>query len=124
MPRYAVVDAAGNVINIVEWDGASDWRRPAGVQAVQTDIAGLGWTYLAGQFTPPPPPPPDIRPPDDIARDTAFLNDLDRQDIVSRVKTATPDQIRTWIMSNVTDLPTARVLLIKLALLVARLTRA
>ncbi|QNB11553.1 hypothetical protein G5S35_08150 [Paraburkholderia tropica] len=51
--RYAIIDANGNVINAVLWDGSEDWQPPDGTQAVQSDQASVGWTYAGGAFSPP-----------------------------------------------------------------------
>lgn len=51
--RYAIIDANGNVVNTVLWDGSDDWQPPAGMQAVQSDQASVGWTYAAGTFSAP-----------------------------------------------------------------------
>ncbi|HFK2694838.1 TPA: hypothetical protein ACG1DO_004688 [Kluyvera ascorbata] len=49
---YAVV-VDGVVVNVVMWDGVSDWRPEKG-EAVKTDgTVGIGWLYLDGEFTPP-----------------------------------------------------------------------
>ena len=51
--RYALIDAQGNVDNIVIWDGLPDWTPPQGYTTVQSDTAGIGWTYSSGAFSPP-----------------------------------------------------------------------
>lgn len=51
---YAIVDYTGLVINIIEWDGTSDWAPPDGQQAVPlTNNGGIGWTFADGQFIAP-----------------------------------------------------------------------
>jgi hypothetical protein len=75
---YALVDAAGNVVNIVVWDGAAGWPPPAGSTAVPApDGVSIGWTYngsachAPAQPTPPALPNPTIIPsPDFINRFT------------------------------------------------------
>lgn len=60
MPRYAVVNASGAVINVAMWDGTTPWQ-PSGGTAVAIPAgnnAGIGWTYANGTFTAPPPPTP------------------------------------------------------------------
>lgn len=64
--------------------------------------------------------PPTPAPTADQLRDAALQGDTDRQAIVTAIKNATPAQIKTYITNNVTDLASARQMLIKLALLVAR----
>lgn len=46
--RYAVVDADGKVVNVVLWDGQSDWVPPEGSEAVQSDDADIGWVRDSG----------------------------------------------------------------------------
>jgi hypothetical protein len=55
--NYALVNSANLVINIIVWDGGSDWQPPVGCQAVAlTGNAGIGWTYANGVFIPPATP--------------------------------------------------------------------
>ena len=56
-------------------------------------------------------------------RDLAFMSDADRLDLVTRLKTATPNQIKNYVDSNVTDLASAKVLLMKMLLALAFLSR-
>lgn len=60
MQRYAIIDGE-NVINVIDYEVAPS-NPPPGYQspifAVQSDIAGPGWTYVNGQFVAPPPPKP------------------------------------------------------------------
>jgi hypothetical protein len=52
--NYAIIDNTGLVVNVILWDGESEWQPPEGYQAVElTDGAGIGWTYADGVFTPP-----------------------------------------------------------------------
>jgi len=69
---YAIVDGSGNVVNVVEWDGKSNWMPPAGTTAV-ADPAGapIGSTYAGGIFTPPAQPAPVTPPPPPPAPITA-----------------------------------------------------
>lgn len=57
MQRYALVDASGMVDNVVVWDGGADWEPPLGYMAVQSNTAGIGWTYANGAFSAPAPQP-------------------------------------------------------------------
>ena len=54
--RHAIIEN-GVVVNVIEWDGQSEWSPPDGTQAVQSDAAQIGWPYRDGQFISPPPPP-------------------------------------------------------------------
>lgn len=57
---YAVVNQNGNVINVIEWDGQTDYTPPAGDDLVldTKSQVGIGWTYSNGTFSPPVPPAP------------------------------------------------------------------
>lgn len=52
---YAVVDN-NVVINVIIWDGISEWKPEAGNLVPLNGDAGIGWTYSDGVFTAPPPP--------------------------------------------------------------------
>lgn len=49
--NYAIVDAAGNVTNVIAWDGSSLYNPGNGLQLIQSDTAGIGWMYINGTFT-------------------------------------------------------------------------
>jgi hypothetical protein len=52
--RYAVINTnLGVVENVIELDDDSDWPIPDGCGIVESDIAGPGWAYSAGEFTSP-----------------------------------------------------------------------
>lgn len=56
---YLVIDSSGLVVNTIIWDGKSTWAPPEGHQAIKlpkNSEAGIGWSYIDGQFTPPPDP--------------------------------------------------------------------
>jgi hypothetical protein len=58
---YAVVNASGIVVNIVEWDGVSAYSAPVGdtlVSASGQPNAQIGATYSGGVFTAPATPAP------------------------------------------------------------------
>ena len=42
MKTYAVVDESGMVINVIVWDGVSDWHPPARCFAYGSDTACIG----------------------------------------------------------------------------------
>lgn len=56
MTTYAIVE--GDVIvNVIVWDGATEFVPPTGMQAVQIPAnvyTGIGGTYSNGVFTAPP----------------------------------------------------------------------
>lgn len=51
--NYCLIDAAGNVVNVILYDGISPYKPPEGLTLVQSDVAGIGWTYANGVFTNP-----------------------------------------------------------------------
>jgi hypothetical protein len=58
--RYAIIDGI-NVINVIDYDTAPSNPPPgfeAPIIAVQSDVAGPGWTYVDGAFIAPPTPAP------------------------------------------------------------------
>ena len=57
MNTYAIIDATTSVINTVIWDGLPSWTPPDGCIAVvipEGSNAGIGWTYVDGEFIAPP----------------------------------------------------------------------
>jgi hypothetical protein len=65
MARYAVVDDASLVVNVILWDGnTATWPPPPGMTMVEDPdgMAGPGYTYADGVFVPPPVP----AEPDDV----------------------------------------------------------
>ena len=61
MARYLIVDTASReIVNVVEWDGATPWTAPAGtVEIWDADRRlAIGGTLEADEsYTPPPDPP-------------------------------------------------------------------
>lgn len=52
--NYAIIDAANTVINVIIWDGKPSWQPPPNTTAARlTNGAGIGWSYVNGEFTPP-----------------------------------------------------------------------
>ncbi|MER5005930.1 tail fiber assembly protein [Atlantibacter hermannii] len=54
---YAVVKD-GIVINIVVWDGETEWQPDEGYAVKADGSVGIGWLYDGETFTPPPVAPP------------------------------------------------------------------
>lgn len=56
---YAIVSPAGNVLNLIDWDGVSPYNAAPNtlVLAVGQPNAQIGGTYLNGVFTAPAAPP-------------------------------------------------------------------
>ena len=71
MNNYAIIDATTTVINVVIWDGQPPWTPPQDCIAVEIPEggnAGIGWTYVDGEFIAPttseverPAPGPNYR---------------------------------------------------------------
>lgn len=52
--QYAQVDKLGTVVNVVLWDGESDF--PLGEKLVPAnDGQGIGWKHIDGKWIAPPP---------------------------------------------------------------------
>jgi len=52
---YALINQDNLVVNVISWDGKSDWQPPEEFMAVPLQgEAGIGWSYIDGQFVPPP----------------------------------------------------------------------
>lgn len=51
--NYCVIDASGNVVNVIIWDGVSVYVPPVGTILIQSNAAGIGWTYANDVFTNP-----------------------------------------------------------------------
>lgn len=56
---YAIVKD-GMVVNVVVWDGNTEWQPPEGTTAIkvteETGPAYIGFPYADGRFTSPPAP--------------------------------------------------------------------
>lgn len=52
---YAVVEN-GLVINVVVWDGKSEWNPESGEAVPCQPQVGIGWLYASSQFSQPPEP--------------------------------------------------------------------
>lgn len=55
----------------------------------------------------------------EAARVATFTSDIDRADILNRLKTATASQIKSYINTNVTDLASAKLMLSRILVLIA-----
>lgn len=100
--------AAGVVVDRCVFPAAmpADW--PNRAEWVDAAAAQIGWTYDGTAFTPPPPAVPSPEEVADAARATLFVADAGRADLLARLRTATPAQIDTWLLANVTTLVQAR----------------
>lgn len=76
---YSIVQD-GIVVNMVVWDGETEWAPPEGSAAIvvpEGSGVSIGWAYADGKFTAPPPPP--VIPPtagETLASNTATRNVL------------------------------------------------
>jgi hypothetical protein len=50
---YAIINSENLVVNVIEWDGESDWQPPENHQVVLLTEGGMGWSYINGVFVPP-----------------------------------------------------------------------
>jgi hypothetical protein len=66
----------------------------------------------AAAHAPPPPTPEQIRA-------ETFNVDADRIEMLDRLRSATPAQIKTYVQNNVTDLASAKVVLAKILLILS-----
>lgn len=54
MARYAIVSRDTLIVeNVVEWDGASEWRPEDGYEAIASEAACIGWVFSGGKFSAP-----------------------------------------------------------------------
>lgn len=77
MANYAIVQD-NKVINTCAWDGVTPWTPPEGTQAVEIPegvVAGVGYSYIDGQFIAPVPTP--ISPADNAATANQILSATD-----------------------------------------------
>ena len=54
--KYAVINSDTNIVeNVIIWDGVTPWTPPVGyyVKPIGDSGAGIGWSYIDGQFVPP-----------------------------------------------------------------------
>lgn len=49
---YAVIDGDGNIVNVIVWDGVTEWEPPEGTQAVRCgeNRCSIGGRYEDGVF--------------------------------------------------------------------------
>lgn len=92
--------------------------RPGAQWALQGDnLAGLTWMD-------PSTPPTEAEIGAEVARlaalDSSWATDPDRLDIVSKLKGASPTQIKNYVQNTVIDLASARTLLGKVLLVLSK----
>jgi hypothetical protein len=89
-------------------DGSTYWVETDGAAPTNSDVSAV--------LTPAPTAAQ--------LREQTFVADTDRQDIISRLQTATPDQIKAYVQSNVTDLASAKTLLARTLLALSIVVKA
>lgn len=68
-------------------------------------------------------PEPFVPDPDSAAftlKQKAIVDDADRKDLLDRLQSATPAQIKTYVANNVNNLADAKVLLAKILLILSK----
>lgn len=105
---YAAPD---NLTVNYHFDADSVTVRPIADDLISKFLATGG---VIGPYVVPPPPDTSAQ-----TRRAAFLADANYQALLAQLKAATPAQVSTYITTNVTDLPSARAMLIKMALILA-----
>lgn len=97
--------------------------RTADGAAIPNSMDNADWRvyqeWLGAGNTPDPAPGPTA----EETRENALLGDTDRQAIINAIRTATPTQIKNYVNNNVTDLASARQMLMRILLLVAMVVR-
>lgn len=124
-PKYS--NAAGTRIDCdLKWVGVAEpWpftADPNDSEAHGRQIYGL---IVAGNFGPiaayVPPPPPTAEQVAETARKEALKTETQGDLLIQTLSTATPEQVKTYIQNNVTDLASARQVLMRLGVAVAYL---
>jgi hypothetical protein len=65
---YALINSEGLVVNVILLDDETGYTPDEGLTLVATDVAGIGWTYLNGEFTAPVPIVPEPVPEPTVSR--------------------------------------------------------
>jgi hypothetical protein len=86
--NYAIVDANNLVTNVILWDGEPSWKPPADCITAQIpadSVAGVGWSYVDGEFVAPPQevlpaieadPIPELTPAEKLAASGLTVEEL------------------------------------------------
>jgi hypothetical protein len=57
--HYAVLDTESTIVNVIVYNGIDAWAPPADhtlIELPHDSGAGIGWSYVDGEFVPPPEP--------------------------------------------------------------------
>jgi hypothetical protein len=122
LPSYTYDYATADKTVVRRSDAANiQWNPQTGTPLDPQSAVAAQWILdgspVPNAYVAPAPSADDIR----IA---AWLADVDRQNLVQQIANATPAQVKTYVNNNVTDLASAKVLLMKLILLVALTIRS
>lgn len=107
--QYAVINNAGLVVNLVQWDGVSSWVQPVGHTLVKSSTAKMGDTYASGVFTSPSLPAPSPMTAHQEAEATLAsginltsesTSELNGRYSVNTASIANINAIETFIMKN------------------------
>jgi len=109
----------GKVINRAVFDSALPQNWPDAEKWHLNDEAQIGWAYDGTVFIPPIEPPPLPA----YVRNQVFTQNVDYQDLLNNINSATPAQIKTYVTNNVTNLTDAKILLGKILLMIAIIAR-
>lgn len=122
--RFALIDVTGLVVNTILAEHPSHVAIPPGLQLIPGDTANVGDQWDGNAFVRPPQTPQQLA---DAAADAALTakleairNDAACAQIRNAIEAAdNPAQIVNYVNNNVTDLASARQMLVRIALLLA-----
>lgn len=91
---YAVIEK-NIVVNVVLWDGESEWTPDIGVAIPASEGVGVGWSYSDGVFTPPDTTNPDLTNEEKRKKALLILS-IDYKKDITELNTA-------WLSAAVSD---------------------
>lgn len=123
MSIYAVVRPDGRIVNRVVLNAAdvASWISQNGEVLVVdgSNAFAIGGTYINSVYTPPSEIPESPTEAQRRLRRDALAADTIRADLLDKLQTMTPAQIKTYVTNNVTDLATSKTLLAKILLILS-----
>jgi len=95
MNRFALVHSAtGFVTNVILWDGNLEtWAPDDGYEAILSEYAQIGWSYVNGLFAAPPYVPPILTPAEIEAQNRSTLQQSTQ--LAAAQKTALTNRVGT-----------------------------
>lgn len=100
MSYYAVVNTTTDIVdNIIVWDGVTEYDPGEGYILVETDSAGIGWSYAAGVLSPPPVIPPT---PEEILQ----YNTITQESLLGQASQAMAPVLVSLQLGDATDAET------------------